>query len=690
MKKLLSPLKIELGNCMRTPAEIETVQPYLPGSVLMSARSVKIGCYTWHIGSFVNGAVSRAAIDDDDAACSVTPYSEGFVIRRSGKRFIKMTEHEKTELRALYGADEVWPCRGGFMRFRRGKRFGFLDRDGSVAIEPVYEDARDFCNGFAYVQAFGGGENKRLIDTHGRTALSVKAEYVSDVYGGECLLSCVEGGETVLKKISGVGGEPREAYLGEKGNYHSLCQWAGESLFVYRTDNLYGVMNVRSGHPCPSCWDRARRPTQGLCAVEYADTKSPARHLLIDGDFCRVGGVYEALEPVSCSLALAKREGKYGYINTYGQTQIPFQYADARSFVHGTALVKEDGEAGRWMVIDTGGNLLEAEGKPLVFEDVTDVCDGAEFAILKAKDCSYIFDHRFYGEDLHPLDEPETICDPAAFMRTAGERLFEAEKPEGCECFRLTAPDCEAARLTIRDYVLHVERRYGLRAEHRSGEDAGEIVFSRARPSPSRPPEETNLYDVRIGAHLPVTCELMRLCIETQLHGGHRRLVLTGTAAERVQLIDDGARARATRADIPMMMHVREKPLACFSEEMSAAVQEGRSVKETAWTPADGQGERERRLPEKEAHRCCSFRVTGYRMKAFLDAMQRFGATWQEKRMGDETVYAVTEHWPGRTRCNTLSLDGERFSVLIFYAGALSGQEEHDADTYFSHEYRFA
>jgi len=85
MKKLLSPLKIELGNCMRTPAEIETVQPYLPGSVLMSARSVKIGCYTWHIGSFVNGAVSRAAIDDDDAACSVTPYSEGFVIRRSGK-----------------------------------------------------------------------------------------------------------------------------------------------------------------------------------------------------------------------------------------------------------------------------------------------------------------------------------------------------------------------------------------------------------------------------------------------------------------------------------------------------------------------------------------------------------------------------------------------------------------------------
>lgn len=688
MKKLLSPLKIELRNCVGTSAEIETVQPYLPGSVLIRARLLKAGGYSWHTGSFVDGVVSRDAGEIDDTLCSVTPYSEGFLIRRIGKRFIKVSEHLEMELKALYGADEVWPCREGFIRFRKGKRFGFLNRDGEMVIDPVYEDARDFCGGFAYVQVFGGGENKRLIDTHGRTALSVKAEYVSDVHDGQCLLSCVEGGETVLKTIFDVGGENREAYLCEMGDYYSLCQWSGESLFVYRIGGMYGVVNVRSGHPCPSCWDRARRPTQGLCAVEYADTKKPERHMLIDGNFRRVGGLYEALEPVSCSLALAKREGKYGYINTYGQEKIPFCYADAESFAHGTALVKADGEAGNWMVIDTDGNLLEADGKPLIFEGVTDVHDGPVFAILKAKDCTYIFDHRFYGEDFHPLDEPETICDLTTFMHTTGERLFEEEKPKWNERFRMTAPDCEAARLMICDYMLHVKRYYGLNAEYRSGEDADVIVFSRVYPSPSRSPEETKLYDVRIGMNLPVTCGLMKLRVETQLHGDHRYLILTGIASDRVQMIDDGARARMTRADIPMMVHVREKPLTCFSDEMSVTVQES-GEKKPAWAPAGGRGESECRLSEKEAHRFCSFCVTGYRMKAYLDALQCFGATWQEKKMGDETVYAVTENHPGRTQCNTLSLDGGRFSVLIFYAGTLSGQEEYDADTYFSHEYRF-
>ena len=565
MKKLLKPLKVELGNCVGTQAEILEVKRYLPGSVLFQARFVEIGKPTWHIGQFAEGRVMRACAGDDDAdePGSVAQYSEGFLLRRSGSRWLKVTQQEEEELPALAGADEVWPCRDGFIRFRKGKRFGFLDRNGGAAIEPVYEEARDFCEGFAYVQVFGGGENKRLIDARGRTVLSVKAEYVSDVHGGHCLLTRIEDGEKALKAVYGVGRENREVELCKVGEAAAVCKWKGESLFPYRIGTVYGLVNVHSGHPCASCWEHAHQPSQGLCAVEYADSRRPARHMLLDGRFKRVGGVYEALKPVSCSLALAMREGRCGYVNIYGQEQIPFRYADARSFAFGTALVKEEGEAGRWMVIDAQGKTLEAEGEKLVFEDVTEVVDGPVFAVLRAQGCSYIFDHRFYGEDMLPVDEEEVICDPAAFMRTEGERLFEEEEPAWNERFRLSAPDCEAARLTLSDYALHAMRRYGLRVQRRTDGEADEVMLFRGELPPSRPPEGMDA-----GA---ADSEWLTLRIQRRMKGERRLLVVTGAASRSLRLIDDGARARMTMHDMPVMAPVWQRPLACLSEEAKRA-----------------------------------------------------------------------------------------------------------------------
>lgn len=99
--------------------------------------------------------------------------------------------------------------------------------------------------------------------------------------------------------------------------------------------------------------------------------------------------------------------------------------------------------------------------------------------------------------------------------------------------------------------------------------------------------------------------------------------------------------------------------------------------------------EGERRLPAEEAHRFCSRGVAGYQLKAYLENLHIFGASWQVREVGGETVYAVTERESGRTQCNTLCLDGEHFSALIFYEGALSEDAPHDADAYYSHEYRF-
>ena len=97
----------------------------------------------------------------------------------------------------------------------------------------------------------------------------------------------------------------------------------------------------------------------------------------------------------------------------------------------------------------------------------------------------------------------------------------------------------------------------------------------------------------------------------------------------------------------------------------------------------------ERRLPAEAAYRFCSRGVAGYQVKAYLENLHLFGAVWQVRQLDGETVYAVTERESGRTQCNTLCLDGEYFSALIFYEGLLSEAVPHDADAYYSHEYRF-
>ena len=65
--------------------------------------------------------------------------------------------------------------------------------------------------------------------------------------------------------------------------------------------------------------------------------------------------IYENLTYFSKNgLAVAKRNGKYGYINNKGDIIIDFKYEDARGFKYDLAPVKING---KWGFIDESGNF---------------------------------------------------------------------------------------------------------------------------------------------------------------------------------------------------------------------------------------------------------------------------------------------------------------------------------------------
>ena len=57
---------------------------------------------------------------------------------------------------------------------------------------------------------------------------------------------------------------------------------------------------------------------------------------------------YEWLLPASEGLIAAKKNGKWGFINTSNEVIIPFQYDNALSFSNGKAIVTEGKE--RWFI----------------------------------------------------------------------------------------------------------------------------------------------------------------------------------------------------------------------------------------------------------------------------------------------------------------------------------------------------
>ena len=100
---------------------------------------------------------------------------------------------------------------------------------------------------------------------------------------------------------------------------------------------------------------------------------------------------FERLEPPSEGLCLASLDGKSGYVDKHGITQIPFRFGYAKSFSNGRAVILQDGKYG---FIDKNGEIAI---KP-IFEDVKSYKN--EGAPAKSNGLWGIIDKD--GEWLHP------------------------------------------------------------------------------------------------------------------------------------------------------------------------------------------------------------------------------------------------------------------------------------------------
>ena len=219
------------------------------------------------------------------------------------------------------------------------ERWGYIDNTGELLMEPQFEHAADFFEGFASVWLEDG---VGFIDTSGNLVYEER----HDFSGGVFLVGIGRFSEGFATKTIRLLGHDPDLRL-------SYIDVAGETSSRVLADGLpfhEGYAAVQTDILC--LWD-SYRPKQW----HYMGTT---------GAFL-AGPAFESAESFCEGLACVGTSGKYGYIDHTGALAIELQFDEAHSFSEGLASVATEGRrgyidgTGDWIIELPVGTLSRAE-----------------------------------------------------------------------------------------------------------------------------------------------------------------------------------------------------------------------------------------------------------------------------------------------------------------------------------------
>jgi len=217
------------------------------------------------------------------------------------------------------------------------KKFGYIDREGKIVINPQFLQAYPFSYGRALIEIEGDKTAYGFIDETGK--IVINAQFKAATSFSEGIAWTVK--ESGAPEAIDVDGKP-----------------------LFKVINAERVFNFSEGMACFSIQDKEGRMTFG-----YLDKEGKT---VIQPQFYGAGNFKEKMALVQ------NKEGQWGYINKDGKIEINYQFDEAYDFANGVAAVKSGenygviGLDGKYKVnpqfsginVEPNGNLLiDQEGK---------------------------------------------------------------------------------------------------------------------------------------------------------------------------------------------------------------------------------------------------------------------------------------------------------------------------------------
>jgi len=230
----------------------------------------------------------------------------------------------------------------GRARARLDGRRGFINAAGDFISEPHFESTLDFSNGLASVRVEG---RWGFVDRSGNLTIAPRFRKACPFSEGRAFVLTEENG---WEYINSEGQIIRSENTPEFRELEESA-FSGGLALIKNHEGIFGFIN-RTGDPVITPQFSTAKPfSDGYAAVKISDRWGyidKDKVFLINPRFIAAGDFHEGLAPVR------ENTNTWGYINQQGEMVIPPRFEEARSFSGDRAAVMLNG---RWGYIDTEG-----------------------------------------------------------------------------------------------------------------------------------------------------------------------------------------------------------------------------------------------------------------------------------------------------------------------------------------------
>lgn len=258
--------------------------------------------------------------------------------------------------------DSLTLLSNGSYKFKLNDKYGLIDNTGRIILPNKYHAIGKFVDDLACVRV-----DVKSADSNKET----------DLYGYVDL----QGNEVLPVEYE---------FIGKRFNNRSVVMKGGEwCLFGIDDHKLTAFPGVAHLGPCVS---------DDMCKINIGGKYDKGDNRVTGGlwGYCSVDGktVIEAVYESSCGFsegfAAVKRNGKWGFINTFGEVVVPCKYDEVdSSYKDGSGRLTKGQEV---FVFDCNGNLMESYTKEEYEED--------DYYQTYDDDTPSVYDNPYYNDNL--------------------------------------------------------------------------------------------------------------------------------------------------------------------------------------------------------------------------------------------------------------------------------------------------
>ena len=349
------------------------------------------------------------------------PFSEGTAVADGFGEGWRSINHEAQYLNSSYRAcisasndmsEGLVPVRP---EGRKGYLCGFMDSTGRIAIEPAYQEAREFSEGLAPVKK---DDKWGYIDTSDRVRVDFKYD---DAWGFSAGIAVVKVGD-------------KWGCIDRRG------QTVIQPSFDELADCREGVMSAKKGDK----WGAI--DTQGNEVIPFA---------------------YDEIGEFSEGLIRAEVNGRWGFLDHAGKTSIPFKYKSACDFHEGAAVVAVPvGESSNtfpiWAYISHKGDFIVIP-QPRHFSIRNDLPkDGIDHTKVLPPEDRRILESMYWAPEYERLGEFSeglaTVVDSSGstwIINRQGRKIAEVKQADAPKPSQPTPENKDDAPTTTTSPVVH-------------------------------------------------------------------------------------------------------------------------------------------------------------------------------------------------------------------------------------------